>query len=100
MAMIMKNGEVLVPDGSTVLKENDLLVFAAHSFEDEEHHALEEVVVDRASEAANRPLAAIPSSSARRVLLIKRGIDTIIPSGSTVIKHGDILVLAPELERE
>ena len=100
VAMIMRNGEVLVPDGSTVLKENDLLVFAAHSFEDEEHHALEEVVVDRASEAANRPLAAIPSSSARRVLLIKRGIDTIIPSGSTVIKHGDILVLAPELERE
>lgn len=60
VAMIMRNGEVLVPDGSTVLKENDLLVFAAHSFEDEEHHALEEVVVDRASEAANRPLAAIP----------------------------------------
>ena len=33
-----------------------------------------------------------------RIILVKRGMDTIIPSGKTEIKPGDILVLTQFFE--
>ena len=86
--------EVEVPTGNTVLEPGDLLVLAARSFEDREHLALFELVVERNHRFANCPLSQIPQANAQRVILIKRGIDTLIPTGSTVIQPGDILVMA------
>lgn len=93
VAMIVRHHEVIVPTGDTRLEEGDLLVLAARSFEDRANLALREVVVERGKQYANRPLSQISHAHSNRVILIKRGIQTIIPDGSTVIKPGDILVL-------
>ena len=95
VAMIVRGKEeVEVPTGNTVLEPGDLLVLAARSFEDREHLALVELVVEGGHRYANQALAQIPQAHAHRVILVKRGVDTLIPTGSTVIHPGDILVMA------
>lgn len=94
VAMIVRGQDLIVPTGDTHLAEGDLLVLAARSFEEREHLNLREIVVEGAKYDANQPLSAIASAYDNRVILIKRGIDTLIPTGSTVIKTGDILVVA------
>mgnify|MGYP001625367827 CR=1 FL=1 len=94
MALIVRGQDLIVPTGDTHLAAGDLLVLAARSFEEREHLNLREIVVEGAKYDANQPLSAIASAYDNRVILIKRGIDTLIPTGSTVIKTGDILVVA------
>lgn len=94
VAMIVRGQDVVIPTGTSVLEPGDLLVLAARSFEDREHFSLYERVVDGSHRFANCPLSQIPQAQAHRVILVKRGIDTIIPTGSTIILPGDILVMA------
>lgn len=94
VAMIVRGNEIVIPEGSTVLRAGDLLVLAARSFEEREELALQEVVVEHKKQYANHTLSQIPHAHSNRVILIKRGIDTIIPSGDTMIRPGDILVVA------
>lgn len=93
VVMIIRQHEIIIPTGDTQLESNDLLVLAARSFEDRAHLCLREIVVEGGKQYVNRPLSEIPQAHVERVILIKRGIDTIIPTGSTVVKAGDILVV-------
>lgn len=93
VAMIIRRNQLVIPTGDTELEAGDLLVLAARSFEEREHLTLSEVVVEGGHRFANRPLSEVSQNATARVILIKRGIDTLIPTGGTVIKPGDILVL-------
>lgn len=93
VSMIIRGNEIVLPTGETMLKAGDLLVLAARSFDDREHLVLREIVVDSQKQYANKVLSQIPPNNTTRIILIKRGINTIIPSGNTEIKAGDILVL-------
>ena len=94
VAMVDRGGTGVVPRGDTALGEGDRLVLAARSFEDQEHLALREVPVDRNHKWAGQPIRQISSTKPRLIILIKRGLETVIPTGSTVIRPGDIVVLA------
>lgn len=100
VAMIVRNHEIVIPNGDTRLEVGDLLVLAARSFEDRAKLALREVVVERGKQYANRPLSQSFREKSNRVILIKRGIQTIIPDGSTVIQPGDILVLTQFINKK
>lgn len=93
VAMIMRNDEIIVPTGQTKLQVDDLAVLAARSFEDRESTALHEVIVENKKQYVNKTLSEISQNNNNRVILIKRGINTIIPSGNTTVKHDDILVM-------
>lgn len=93
VAMIVRHNEVVVPTGKTMLKDGDLLVLAARSFEDRDYFPLREFVVEGGKNITNRSLSQLSQVHTNRVILIKRGMDTIIPTGSTVVKSGDILVM-------
>jgi len=94
VAMILRGGRSLVPDGGTVLRAGDLLVLAARSFGDRATLTLREYAVERGDRWAGKTLAGMDLPEARRVVLIRRGVETIIPAGGTVVQAGDILVLA------
>lgn len=94
VAMIARDQTTIVPDGNTRLKAGDLLVLAARAFEDRENLSLQEFVVDRKGKWVNMPLCDIPIPNRRMVILIKRGIETVIPTGDTVIRPGDVLIFA------
>ena len=97
VVMVARKGETIVPNGSTVLLTGDLLVLAARAFEDRENLSLQEIVVEKGHKWAGRSLRQIPTRSDTLIVLIRRGNETIIPGGSTVLQPGDTLVIAQTL---
>ena len=98
MAMVDRGGTCIVPQGDTALQVGDRLVLAARSFEEQEHLNLREVPVERGSKWAGHPISHFSSTKPRLIILIKRGLETVIPTGSTVIRAGDVLVVAEPKE--
>ncbi|WP_346669043.1 potassium/proton antiporter [uncultured Subdoligranulum sp.] len=97
VTMIVRGKETIVPDGATRLQAGDLLVLAARAFEDRENISLHEINVERGDRWAGKSLAELPVPEGCLVILVKRGIETMIPTGRTVINPGDVLVLAESL---
>ena len=94
VVMIARREETIVPNGSTVLLPGDLLVLAARAFEDRENLSLQEIVVEKGHKWVGRSLRQIPTRSYTLIVMIKRGNETIIPGGSTILQAGDTLVIA------
>ena len=94
VAMIARKEETIVPNGSTVLLPGDLLVLAARAFEDRENLFLQEIVVEKGHKWVGRSLRQIPTRSDTLIVMVKRGNETIIPGGSTILQAGDTLVVA------
>ncbi len=94
VVMIARREETIVPNGSTVLLPGDLLVLAARAFEDRENLFLQEIVVEKGHKWVDRSLRQIPTRSDTLIVMIKRGNETIIPGGSTILQAGDTLVIA------
>lgn len=92
--MIVRGKQTIIRDGSTRLLAGDLMVLAARAFEDRENLSLHEMNVERGNRWAKCALSEIFLQDGRLVVLIKRGAETMIPTGRTVIEPGDILVLA------
>ena len=92
VAVILRQGQLLTPTGATVLEAGDVLVLAARSFQDQKQLVFQEVPVEKHHKFAGLPLSRIPQAHTQRIILIKRGIGTLIPTGSTVVQPGDILV--------
>ena len=103
VSMIIRGDQIVIPTGQTMLEAGDLLVLAGRNFDDREHLVLREIVVEKQKQYANKTLSQIPQMHSTRIILVKRGMDTIIPSGKTEIKSGDILVLtqfSPEKQKK
>ena len=94
VVMIARKEETIVPNGSTVLLPGDLLVLAARAFEDRENLSLQEIVVEKGHKWVGRSLRQIPTRSDTLIVMVKRGNETIIPGGSTILQAGDTLVIA------
>ena len=94
VVMIAREGDTILPGGDTILQPGDLLVLAARSFEDRENLCLREVAIDRSHKWAGQPLSQIPFARRQLVIMVRRGLDTMIPDGSTVLLPGDVVVLA------
>ena len=94
VAMVDRGGTAIVPRGDTRVQEGDRLVLAARAFEGRGNLSLREVAVDRGHKWANQSVSQIATGKPRLIILIKRGLETMIPTGSTVLQPGDVLVVA------
>ena len=97
VVMVVRGADTIVPNGGTSLEEGDLLVLAAYPFEERENLRLSELTVERGHRLSGRTLADIasaPDAPRYLIVLIQRGQETVIPTGSTVIQPGDVLILA------
>lgn len=94
VAMVLRDGDTLVPHGSTVIQPNDVVVLGATSFSDDSHISLLETTVDDSHPWCNHELSELSLNRGELIVLIRRGEDeTIIPNGQTVIQEGDVLVI-------
>ena len=100
VVMVARGDENIVPRGNTALETGDILVIAARAFEDRERLSLQEVAIHRGHRWQDRPLRQLGLPSNTLVILIKRGLDTIIPGGDTMILAGDLLVIAQSMAAE
>lgn len=92
--LVMRDGTHHVPNGETVILPGDLLVAAAREFEDRENLTLREVTVDKNDKRKGCPLSEIDLPKGTLIVMIERDAKTIIPCGSTVLREGDLLVVA------
>ncbi len=93
LIMILRKGEVLVPDGNTVLECGDNLVIAAKDYRGDEDINLKEVLIKEENEWVGRQIKDLNMSRQELIVMIKRKRRTFIPNGSTYIKEGDVLVI-------
>ena len=85
--------------GSATLKMNDdgfytLMIAAAEEFEDRKNMTLREITVDKNHKWKGRSLSRIPMQAGTLIVMIRRGKETVIPTGNTVVYEGDVLVQA------
>ena len=93
IAMILREGERIVPKGFTVLCAGDTAVLCAPACNEGVGINLTEVNVTEESTYCGQMLSEMPPDSGHLVVLIKRGNRVIIPRGRTVFKNGDVLVI-------
>lgn len=93
-ALVLRGKQTIVPDGDTVIRDGDLLVLAAPEFEDREDLSLYEVNIGKGHKIAGLPLKQAFKEKPLLVVMIKRREGNIIPNGDTVIRDGDVLVIA------
>ena len=98
LVMIIRNGEALVPNGDTVLLENDTLVIGAKHYNGEEYINLKEIIVKQENEWVGKQIKDLDISRQELIVMIRRKNRTIIPNGLTYIKEGDAVVLYSKLK--
>ena len=97
LAVIIRGRDTIIPKGNTLIYPADRLVLAAESFRQEEKIDLREILIKENHEWVGNPIKDLDISRQTLIVLIKRKNNVIIPSGSTVIKQGDKVVLYTKL---
>jgi cell volume regulation protein A len=97
VAMILRRGGMVIPTGATKLEPGDTLILGTHDFQGGSW-TLEEEIATEGTYPLNTPLAELSLGKNQRILLIRRGPLALIPSGTSVLKEGDILVHLKENE--
>ncbi|WP_270942185.1 potassium/proton antiporter [Romboutsia lituseburensis] len=107
IVMIKRNGDVLVPNGSTVMLLGDVLVITGNNFDILDNYfdhkvnkyqegkstKLMEISIPLDSKIANKAIKDIDIPKDILIVMIKRKGNIIIPNGSTVIRSEDVLVI-------
>ncbi|CEH33745.1 potassium/proton antiporter [Romboutsia lituseburensis] len=107
IVMIKRNGDVLVPNGSTVMLLGDVLVITGNNFDILDNYfdhkvnkyqegkstKLMEISIPLDSKIANKSIKDIDIPKDILIVMIKRKGNIIIPNGSTVIRPEDVLVI-------
>lgn len=95
LVLIIRNGAKLIPNGNTILQENDLLIMCGQDSSKIEGVNLYEKVVQDTDDMVNKKIKEI-SLTGKLIILIKRKEKVIIPKGNTVICADDVLVINDE----
>lgn len=93
IALIVRDGERIIPKGFTHIKAGDMAVLCAPAISDREGINLTEINVTKESIYCGLMLSELPLDNSQLVVLIKRGDRVIIPRGKTKFTEGDILVI-------
>ena len=94
VVLVVRGREEILPDGETDIRNGDLLIIAAPSFQNTARAVFREIYIGRGHKYRDRKVSDITSGGGALIIMVKRGGDTLIPNGDTVIKGGDTLVIA------
>lgn len=92
IVMVIRDGQNIAAVGNTVLKANDTVVIAAKNYRDEDIH-LNEIPMLEGDKWLGEQINELNLSPDEKIVMIRRGQKIIVPSGNTVIKKGDALVM-------
>lgn len=93
ITLVLRGGEKIVPNGSTVLLDGDDVISCAKAFDGSEGNTLIEHPLLKGSRWAGSAVRDYPLSNNSLLVMIRRGSERIIPNGSTVLEEGDTLIL-------
>lgn len=92
LVMVIRDDEVIMPRGDTLLERHDKLVIAAKNYKEQDVH-LNEIVIKNGDEWVDKKICNIDLGTDEMIVMIKRNGRMIIPNGSTVIRRNDALVM-------
>lgn len=94
IVMILRGEEKRIPNGDTLLLAGDLLILAAPEFAEGENLILRERTAVKGDKWTGKELKEVSLSKGTLVVSVRRGEETLIPTGNTKIQEGDTLIIA------
>jgi cell volume regulation protein A len=93
LALIIQRGEeTIVPKGDTVILAEDSVVLSMPVCEVESDISLQEILLREDHEWCGKSISELNLPDHILIAMVKRGEETIIPNGKTVLKAQDIVV--------
>jgi cell volume regulation protein A len=90
---IERNGKVIIPNGTTTIENNDIVILTAPSFKDTKNMEMSEIDISPEHDWINTYIKDLSLPSNTLIVMIKRHGNTIVPNGNTIVQLGDTLVL-------
>ena len=97
VAVVQRNQRVLVPRGNLVLRQDDVMVLAAESFQDKEHIRLKEIILQKNNPWNGQRIRDLDISRHSVIVLVKRKERVLIPNGNLILREGDMVILYSEM---
>ena len=89
---ITRQGEKILPKGSTILKENDEVLIVTTYQNATEEVNLYETYIDKSHEWLNKKIREINLPNSQLIALIKRKNEYFVPNGATKIELCDTII--------
>ena len=93
VVLVERDGEKIVPNGTTVFKPGDVLILSARAPGRIDGVRILEKHVGRGDEWEGKAIKDIPTEHNILIIMIQRNGKIIIPQGQTVLKENDVLVI-------
>lgn len=91
--MIKRDSETIIPKGDTVIKAEDSVILSVPEYESTGEVSLKEIKIDRYHNWNGKTIADLNLPENILIAMLKRGEETIIPRGKTMIHENDIVVI-------
>ncbi len=93
IAAVRRGDEALVPRGNVILMANDTVILGAEPYLDDQEIEMRELVLGPHNPWNGMAIQDLDISRQTVIVMVRRGNNTLIPGGSTVLKEGDKLIL-------
>ncbi|MBP5461736.1 MAG: ion transporter [Lachnospiraceae bacterium] len=93
LVVLIRGDEQIVPEGSTVIEEGDVLVLAGQHYEERNSMTMREIVVGAEHPWVNEQIRNLDISRQELIVSVERNGRMIIPNGSTEIKKDDVVLI-------
>lgn len=93
LVLLLRNKEQIVPNGNTVLLNNDVLILCARSTEKINGVCFIERHITNGDKFIGKTLSEIKKHSDILIIMIQRNGKIIIPKGQTTVKENDLIVI-------
>ncbi len=94
LVLIRRAGSSVIPNGDTVLEENDVVVLSATGYHDrgEDSISMREVEITPKHKWKDKAVSELELNENTLLLMIRRGEETRVPRGDTRIEENDIII--------
>lgn len=93
IVLVKRGSESIIPNGETILQEEDTLILCATSPEIIDDTSLTEICLDDDSRYTGKLISEIPRRDNSLIIMIQRGDQVIIPNGGVRLEAGDVIVI-------
>lgn len=93
IVLILRDEGPIIPNGQTVITENDKVILSARKFTENASVYLQEESIEPGSKWIGRSVSEYSAGSKGLIIMIIRDEKTVVPNGATVLKKDDLLVI-------
>ena len=93
IAVIQRQGEVVVPRGNTLIQEGDYVVLGAEGFQGDPGITLKEIILKESHPWEGLMIKELDISRQTLIVMVRRGEKMLIPDGALTLQAGDMVLM-------